>query len=360
MPQPKSPASPRRRAKKPKKEFTAHTDDAFFNRFPDEDAARDWLASTYWPYGVRCPECWCCNVTDLGCGLNPTYRCGACGKEFSIVTSTLMDGSDIPLRHWLYGMFVFTGSPCIPSPRKLAERVTGDDEAARELAYRLLRAAAEPVVRLREPAELDWTYLHHPETEGTSGKSLALALVGRRSHRVAGLRVILTERKRNVQDFVSEHLVEGMMLCADDHRSNRNIPGVVKYLIKHSKGRFAQGPACTNRVEGLWPRLKRVLYTDYSWYSDRRLTPWLDGVKWLENHRHLPHMDRMERLAKGMRWKDPLPRIQDRFLIQRTLGQRHNPPCKDCRNAACLAKLKRPFGSNRIPRANPYQARRAV
>ena len=358
MPQPKSPAPPRRRANQPK-EFTPLIDDAFFDRFQCEDAARDWLASTYWPYGVRCPECWCCNVIELEWALNPTYQCGACGKEFSIVTSTLMDGLDIPLRHWLYGMFIFTGSSNIPSPQTLAERVTGDDAAAWELAYRLLLASAEPAVRLREPAELDWTYLQHPDTERTLGNSLVLALVGRRSRRVAGLRVILTERKENIQDFVSEHLVEGMTLFADDHRSNHKIPDVVTYLIKHSKGRFAHGPACTNTVEGLWRRLKRVLHTDYSWYSDRRLTPWLDGVKWLENHRHLPHMDRMERLARGMRWKDPTL-TQDQFLIQRTLGQLHNPPCQDCRNAACLAKLKRPFGSDRTPKANPYQARRAA
>ena len=356
MPQPKSQAPLRRRANQ-SNEIDSCPDDFFLDQLSDEDAARDWLANIYWPDGVRCPECLGCHVTALGHVLNPTHQCNACNQIFSITTRTLMDGLDTPLQQWLYGMFVFTQNPYIATPRKLAERVTGDYESAQTMAYRLLQAADEPVVRLREPAELDWTYLHYP-VEGTSDKPLVVSLIGRKSRRVAGLRMILTDRRANIQDFVSEHLVEGMALYADDHQSNRVIPGVVKHLINHSKGQFAYGPACTNRVEALWRRLKRVLHTDDSWYRERCLTAWLDGIKWQENHRHLPHLGRVELLAKGMRWKSANLR-QDRFRIQKMLGQPDGQPCGDCCNFACLVESKKSMWSHRIPRTDQYQARRA-
>ena len=146
------------------------------------------------------------------------------------------------------------------------------------------------------------------------------------------------------------------MLCVDDHGSNRNIPGVDLHLLAHGTGQYVKGPACTNLPEGLWRRVKRVLHVDYSWYYDRSLTHWLDGLQWRENHRLMSHRERMERLAEGMRWREPV-RIQDRFHDQLEMGMTHSSPCPGCHNAQCRAERSASFGREKPPRANPYRAR---
>ena len=336
-----------------------YSDDDFHKEYPDEDAARNWFAGIYYPNGVRCSTCWCCKVTELGTasGANPTHRCNHCQQDFSMATGTLLEGLDVSYREWLWALRIFTAGAHLPAPRTLATEIGWADRKARDATYRLLQAAAESPVRLREPAELDCSFLHHSGEDGIPGKSVVIALVGRRSGRVAGLRHIQDEKKPTIQKFVREHLVEGMTLFADTHGSNRDIPETVQYFVNHYKGRFTNGPASINRTEGVWPRLKRVLHADYSWYRDHCLGHWLDGVRWRENHRRLSHLDRMKTLALGMRWKPP-DLTRDHYAIQRTMDQEHNQTCGDCRNVCCLTQAKTPVWTDHLARANPYCARR--
>ena len=357
MPDPAIAAQPRKNTNNHTNRRDRYTDDEFWADNPDERAAYRWLAGVFWPEGPRCPTCWSCDVTDISPGPVPRYRCSGCKQDFSIVTKTLMDGLEIPLREWRHAVFIFTGGPTISSPRELAERIGWDDRTAREVTYRLLQAAAEPNVPLQEPSEDDCTELVHPTAAGCTGKSSVHATIGRCSRRVTGLRRIPSQHLSHISRSVGEDLAPGMKRFCDDHASNRGIRGEDQHTLAHGKKQFARGPACTNLAEGLWPRLKRVLHVDYSWYIDQSLTHWLDGLRWWENHRTLGHRERMSKLAEAMLHKKP-QRIIDPVYEQQEMGQLCGPPCTDCRNVHCLATRNTSFGRERPPRANPYQARR--
>ena len=357
-----NPKSPRQAKSRKRRDYCS--DDEFHRKFRDEDAARSWFAGIYWPNGVRCPTCRCCDVTELGTpsGRNATHRCNHCQRDFSLATGTLLDGLDVSYRQWLWALHIFTGSAEVPTPKRLAAEVGWNFSTARDATYRLLQATKEPPVRLSEPSELDWAFLHHPGTDGLPGKSLVIALVGRRSRRVAGLQHIQDESKPTIRKFVKQHLVEGMTLFADTHRSNQEIPKTVQYFVKHDKGQYTKGPASINRTEGLWPRVKSVLHTDYSWYQDHCLGHWLDGVRWGENHGDLTHPDRVKALALAMRWKTPKV-TQDHYAIQQTMDQelrRKCEDCKDCRNVVCLVEANTPMDRRPLPRADSYSIRRIV
>ena len=336
-----------------------YTDEAFWAETPDGESAYNWYADLFWPDGPRCPTCYSCHVETVIDGFPPTYRCHWCEKDFSIFTGTLMEGLDVSPLEWRQAIHIFTGGPTLSSTQELSRRIGWDDRTAREVTYRLLQAAAEPVLPLREPAELDWTELDHPNTGGSSGKSLVIAAVGRDTGVVAGLRLLPTQQQTHIHRFVRTYVAEGMMLCADDHASNRAIPDVIPdvklLLLPHSKGKYVKGPACTNLPEGLWRRTKRVLHVDYSWYHDRSLTHWLDGLKWRENHRFMRHRERMARLAESMRWREPA-RIRDQFHDRLEMGG-HSSLCPGCNNAQCRAERSTSFGREKPPRANPYRAR---
>ena len=330
-----------------------YTDNQFHADNADDRAAYGWISGIFWPNGPRCMTCWSCAVIQIEPGPVPLYWCRRCEQPFSVVTKTLMEGLTIPLSEWRHALFIITGGPTISTPRQLAERIGWADRTARSVTYRLLQATNEPRVPLREPAELDWTELVHPRAAGCSGHSLVIAVVGRDSKRVAGLRCIPTQHAIHIQRFVDEHVEKGMRVFRDNHASNRWIE---EDMLDHGRHQYARGPVCTNLPEGLWPRLKRLLHVDYSWYVDGTLTHWLDGVRWWENHRTLGHRERMAKLAEAMMYR--IPRlIADPFREQPELGQLYQRRCTDCRDVRCFAERSTLFGQEQPPRANPYLAR---
>lgn len=72
--------------------------------YDDEETARHWLESVRWRRVRRCPECRSAR-TALVPNERPTpYRCTACRKYFSVRTGSAMDGTSLPLRHWVLAM----------------------------------------------------------------------------------------------------------------------------------------------------------------------------------------------------------------------------------------------------------------
>ena len=351
-------------AQNPQQAATCHryTDDDFWAETWDEESAHQWFAQTYWPDRVRCPTCYSCEVAEVGKDIPREYRCRQCDQDFSIDTRTLMQGLDISLLEWRQAIFIFTGEPTLTTSQELARRVGWDDRTAREALYRLLQAAAEPVRRLREPAELDWTELQYPRAPGQKpGRVWVIALIGRESHRVAGMEKLPRQGKYEVGKFVGRHLVEGMTLSVDSHGSNKKIPAVIKHFVDHRSRQWAKGPACTNLPEGLWKRVKRVLLVDFSWYHDGSLTHWLHGLQWWENHRHLNHPERMRALTRGMRWQKPGPINTDQFPRHNELALDGPRPlrCRDCRNAQCEIR-QACYGGKRTVRADASRTWREV
>jgi len=77
----------------------------FFDLFPDEQAAVDYLEAQRWPDGVICPHC----NSDYTSPIKNRNRhnCNSCRKQFSVRTGSVFENSKIPLRKWIYAMYVF-------------------------------------------------------------------------------------------------------------------------------------------------------------------------------------------------------------------------------------------------------------
>ena len=338
-----------------------YSDADFWSEFPDDAAARTWFESIFWPDGaVHCPRCESCHVDGLGNDTHQPYRCRECERDFSVTSDTLMDGLNIPLLEWSQALFIFTGSVTLCSRRELSRRIGWDEETAREAVYRLLLAMQEPIIPLREPAELDCADLPYPPDH--LGEAKVIALVGRYTRRVAGLKIISSETKKEIESFVHERLAKGMTLFTDSHLSLKDIRDVdqpERSSVNHGAHQYVRGPGCINLDEGLWRRVKRLLQVDFDWFFDRSLSLWLDGIQWRENRRRLSHRERMAELARGLR-SQPSPPKQDSF--SRRLGldafserlELEPPPqprCQDCRNSNCRAEREESVWGKRRTRA---------
>ena len=301
-----------------------YSDEEFYCLVPTERDAHDVAVATIHPGGLSCPDCHGKDATAVGVEIPVTHRCNFCGQTFNALSNTLLDGLGISLQEILWAAFVFTSLTMFSSSKELAGRMGWDEATATEVFLRFLMAADRPRAKLRGTAELDWTWLPCVDRYGHSQRILVIGLVARPSKKVAALEILHDEKQESVGGFVLSNFAGGR-LYGDSHGSNRslrdfvaehagnpNIARVIMELCNHSKGRFVEGPASTNLVEGFWSRMKPFLCREYDWLGDHSLTHCLNGFLWWDNVRELSHRERISDLMRGCRSKQP-KRIRDQY-----------------------------------------------
>ena len=73
--------------------------------FPDEESARVWFEARVWPDGRQCPHCSSLRTHVAKHKFSP-YRCTDCRRYFSVKTGTMMHKSHIPLRKWVFAIYL--------------------------------------------------------------------------------------------------------------------------------------------------------------------------------------------------------------------------------------------------------------
>ena len=284
------------------------TDRQFWDETPDEIAAEAWFIKAFWPTSkvIRCPRCaW----NEPGKPSGPTaglpYRCPRCRKTFSVTTETVMLRSRLSLREWKHALFIWTGGTRQCSSKELAQRMGVDDGTAHAVTLRILEAAKEEELPpLREPAELSWFKLggkpanQHTDKRNPAASldSTAIAMVGRHSGKTFIGNMDHPDQE-SIRRFVRKHLAPGMDLYLSNHSLHQDIPGVKLHKIAD--------PESSYLLLELKNRVLTVLDAVHNGVSQKHLARYLAGLQWWENHGHLCHRERMNVLARGMRWKTP-------------------------------------------------------
>lgn len=133
--------------------------------FPDEDAARKWFEQNLWPEGRHCPRCG--NVNTYACShARMPYRCRDCCKYFSIRTGTVMAGSPLPLRTWLFAIYLDTTSRTGVSSMDLHRDLGITQKTAWHMRQRIREVLVTQGPRIsskRWANILNATQLHHPD-----------------------------------------------------------------------------------------------------------------------------------------------------------------------------------------------------
>lgn len=131
--------------------------------------ADELFESLRWPDGPVCPHCGAARAHFLRpadgtsratrTGARSTrrvWKCGACRRQFSVLSGTVFHGSRVGARTWLAGLDVVlragTGGTGTPESR-LAERCGLDRETARHVLSRLRAALVAAGRRGDGPAE---------------------------------------------------------------------------------------------------------------------------------------------------------------------------------------------------------------
>jgi len=138
-------------------------------RFPTEEAARDYFEALRWPNGPVCPHC---GNGEAGRIYKVTankkkkirdglYKCAACDLTFTVTVGTVMEDTHLPLNKWLSAFYMMCASKTQVSASRLQRQLEiGSYRTAWFLCHRIRYALKEvcPRAVLEGTVETDETH----------------------------------------------------------------------------------------------------------------------------------------------------------------------------------------------------------
>ena len=277
--------------------------------FPTQESAREWFEGIVWSSGERhCPRCASLNTYECKHVKMP-YRCRDCGKYFSVKTGTLMAGSPLPLKTWLYAIYLDCTSLKGVSSMKLHRDLGISQPTAWYMQQRIREAFAHvgPLI-FQGPVEVDETFVGGIERNKHNRKKLRAGRGGVGKATVVGARdratgkvtaqVVDDTTRRTLEGFVLEHTKPGTKVYTDEAAAYDSLQD--REAVRHGVGEYVRGMAHTNGIESFWAVFKRAYKGTFHQISAKHLQRYVDEFAGRHNIRSMDTMDQMRHVVAEM------------------------------------------------------------
>ncbi|MDE2765613.1 MAG: IS1595 family transposase, partial [Chloroflexota bacterium] len=239
--------------------------------FPTEESAQAWLEARIWRDGRVCPRCRSERTIEAAHAKMP-YWCSDCRSYFSVRVGTLLEGSKVSLRKWVWATYLHLTNLKGVSSMKLHRDIGVSQPTAWFMLQRIRKAfEGDDEPPFAGPVELDEAYIGGKERNkhkarklkagrGPSGKT---AILGARDHRTGKVKaqMVGTPDKTALLAFIDAHVAHGAAIYTDGasayNTAGSMLNGIRHEAVHHSVGEYVKGMVHTNGVESFWAMLKR-------------------------------------------------------------------------------------------------------
>ncbi len=265
----------------------------FFQRFPNEEAAREYFEVNRWGNEKSCPHCGSLSVVPVKDMKPMPYRCRDCRQHFSVRTGTVLAESRLPLQKWLLAIYMMTTArKGIPSTQ-MARELGVTQKSAWFLAQRIRETwlGTEGISDMGPEVEVDETYIggknknRHADKKvkgsGSYGKAAVLGIRDRCGE-VRAAHVPNVQRE-TLHGFIAQNVRPGSAVFTDSLPTYSGLQGYSHMIVDHSVGQYVRDMASTNGIESFWALLKRGYYGIYHYMSAKHLHRYVNEFSFRHN-----------------------------------------------------------------------------
>lgn len=233
------------------------------------------------------------------------YRCKNTGKDFNVLTGTVMQGTKAPIIKWIMAMWLLNSEKKGMSSHNLARKIGVCQNTAWYMLHRLREAYEQDTEeQLFGIVEVDETFVGGKNINRHWDKKVPLSR-GRayidktpvfgalqRGGRVYAQAVPDT-KSRTIQPILRRCITSGSTVYSDEWSAYRGLNDKYDHnFIVHGAKQYANGDCCTNGIENFWSIFKRGIVGIYHRTSRKHLQKYVQEFVYRFNTREMSDSER--------------------------------------------------------------------
>lgn len=278
------------------------------DHFADEKVCHEYLAYSRWNGQPTCPHCATNDVTErkarskkaAALGI-PEYRCKeiTCGKNFTVMVGTVMEGTKLPLRVWFAAVWLSSTTSKGISSLNMAKQLGITQKSSWFVLSRIRemyeQSNNEPLTGIVEVDEKyvggKVTNMHEKQATAAknklnSGKTVVMGFVERGGE--IRTQIITAATLDQMQPAVLANVDTSAELMTDSHQSYKTLHKIYDNhtLIKTEPNNYkTTGKNHTNTIEGAWSLFQRMIDGTYHQISRKHTNLYCNEFVYRYNQR---------------------------------------------------------------------------